>query len=189
MGLPELFILSIGLAMDAFAVSVCQGLTMKKASLYKMFIIGLYFGIFQATMPLIGFFAGNFFADKIEAFDHWIAFGLLVFLGVKMLWESRKRDEDLKEEPKLTFKYMLPLALATSIDAMAVGISFAFLRVNIIEAVIFIGAITLIISMLGVKIGSIFGSAFKLGAEILGGIILIAIGIKILLEHLGILIL
>ena len=207
MNLIELFILAVGLSMDAFAVSVCIGLNMKKPSIKKSFAVGLYFGIFQAGMPLIGYMAATLFANKIIAYDHWIAFGLLSFLGVKMIISGLKKEGcpdricpedgccDRKcpdgaktetQEPSLSPAKMLPLAIATSIDAMAVGVSLAFLRVNIIPAVSFIGITTLLISMLGVKIGNIFGAKFKSKAEMAGGIILILIGLKILFEHLGI---
>lgn len=187
MGLIELIILSVGLAMDAFAVSICKGLGMKKVTLKKAGIVGAYFGIFQAGMPLIGYLMGYRFQDKIKAIDHWIAFILLAIIGINMVKESlSKDDEEEIEESDLSFKSMLILSIATSIDALAVGITFAFLKVNIIPAVIFIGIITLIISMCGVKIGNIFGDKFKSTAELLGGIILICIGLKILLEHTGI---
>lgn len=187
MGLIELIILSVGLAMDAFAVSICKGLGMKKVTLKKAGIVGAYFGIFQAGMPLIGYLMGYRFQDKIKAIDHWIAFILLAIIGINMVKESlSKDDEEEIEESDLSFKSMLILSIATSIDALAVGITFAFLKVNIIPAVIFIGIITLIISMCGVKIGNIFGDKFKSKAELLGGIILICIGLKILLEHTGI---
>lgn len=199
MNLWELFFLAVGLSMDAFAVSVCTGLTMPKtdaavSTLKKSLIVGLYFGIFQAVMPLIGYMAATQFADKIVAYDHWIAFILLCFLGGKMIAGSLKKEENFKspqkteEEADSSLKpaKMLPLAVATSIDALAVGISFAFLRVNIVPAVSFIGITTLILSMLGVKIGNIFGARFKSKAEFVGGVILILIGLKILLEHLDI---
>ena len=193
--------------MDAFAVAVCAGLTMLKANIRKSLVIGLYFGIFQAVMPLIGYLVATLFAEKIITYDHWIAFALLCFLGVKMVAGSFKKEgcsdrkcpdgmcEDRKcpggvkperSEASVNPATMLPLALATSIDALAVGVSFAFLRVSIIPAVTFIGITTLIISMAGVKIGNIFGTKFKSKAEFAGGIILILIGIKILLEHLNI---
>ena len=174
--------------MDAFAVAICAGLTMPKATLKKAFIVGLYFGIFQAAMPVIGFFVATLFADKIIAYDHWIAFALLCFLGIKMVLGSFKKDEDQgKGEASLAPAAMLPFALATSIDALAVGVSFAFLRVSIVPAAVFIGITTLLLSMLGVKIGNLFGTKFKSKAELAGGIILILIGLKILLEHLNIL--
>ncbi len=207
MGLIELFILAVGLSMDAFAVAICTGLTMRKATARKAAVVGLYFGVFQAVMPLIGYFIATWFADEIIAYDHWVAFGLLGFLGGKMILESftregcpdrecpagNCRDRDCpggkrpdSSEASLKPAAMLPLALATSIDALAVGVSFAFLRVNILEAVAFIGITTFALSMFGVKIGNIFGARFKAKAELAGGIILTLIGVKILLEHLGI---
>ena len=187
MSLLELFILAVGLSMDAFAVAVCKGLSMREVSINKAGIVGLYFGGFQAGMPLIGYFLGLQFKDYIMSVDHWIAFILLAIIGINMVKESlSKDDEEEIEESDLSFKSMLILSIATSIDALAVGITFAFLKVNIIPAVIFIGIITLIISMCGVKIGNIFGDKFKSKAELLGGIILICIGLKILLEHTGI---
>lgn len=204
MSLFELFFISVGLSMDAFAVSVCTGLSMRKASLNKSLTVGLYFGIFQAVMPLIGYLMGAQFADSIVSFDHWIAFLLLCFIGGKMIKDGLTKEgcPDVEggctikdkvcpntEEVPLEFKKMLPLAIATSIDALAVGISFAFLKVNIVPAVSFIGVITLLLSMSGVKIGNVFGSKFKSKAELAGGIILILIGTKILLEHTGILVL
>ena len=172
--------------MDAFAVAVCIGLTAKKPLLIKALIVGLYFGAFQALMPLAGYFTGTFFADKIVSFDHWIAFILLSFLGIKMIFGSFEKEKAEDDNQDLGFKKMLLLAVATSIDALAVGISFAFLQVKIIPAVSFIGVITFVLSLAGVKIGNIFGSGLKSKAEFLGGIILILIGIKILLEHIGI---
>ena len=207
MSFIELSLLAVGLSMDAFAVAICAGLTMPKATIKKMLIMGLYFGIFQAVMPLIGYLAAALFADMIITYDHWIAFALLCFLGGKMIVGSFKKDgcsdrecpEDTcddrscpggkrpdKSEISLKPKIMLPFAFATSIDALAVGVSFAFLKVNIILAVLFIGATTLLLSMLGVKIGYAFGAKMKSKAEIAGGIILVLIGLKILLEHLGI---
>jgi putative Mn2+ efflux pump MntP len=189
MSLMELFVFAVGLSMDAFAVAICAGLTMPKATIKKALIVGLYFGIFQAGMPLIGYFAGSLFADKITAHDHWIAFALLLFLGGKMIWESFKKEKVSLEEQETSLgpKKMLPLAVATSIDALAVGVSFAFLQVRIAPAVTFIGITTFAISMAGVKIGNIFGRRFKSKAELVGGIILVLIGAKILMEHLEVL--
>lgn len=186
MGLIELIILSVGLAMDAFAVAICKGLGMKKVTLKKAGIVGAYFGVFQAVMPLIGYLVGFRFQDKIKAVDHWIAFILLVVIGINMVKESLSKDEEEIEEADLGFKSMIMLSIATSIDALAVGIIFAFLKVSIIPAVAFIGIITLVISMSGVKIGNVFGDKFKSKAELLGGVILICIGLKILLEYTGI---
>lgn len=184
MGFLELLLIAVGLAMDAFAVAISIGLSMQQRSIKKAFIVGLYFGLFQAIMPLIGYFLGSQFADQIVEFDHWIAFILLAFIGGKMIKESFEKEEiELCKEVSLGLKTMLPLALATSIDALAVGISFAFLNVHILPSVTLIGFITLLISMLGVKIGNVFGSRFKQNAELFGGVILVLIGLKILLEH------
>jgi len=187
MTFPELVLIAVGLSMDAFAVAVCAGLTMPKATLKKMLVVGAYFGVFQAAMPLIGYAAANLFAEYIIAYDHWVAFGLLTFLGGKMIAESLKKEgQPDPDEFKLTPGRMLPLALATSIDAMAVGVSFAFLKVDIFPAVSFIGVATLLISMAGVRVGHMFGTKFKSAAELAGGIILAFMGVKILLEHLGV---
>ncbi len=186
MSLLELFILAVGLSMDAFAVAVCKGLATGKARLRHMLIPGLWFGVFQALMPLIGYFLGGRFEKYIVNADHWIAFALLGGIGANMLREALKNEEE-KENAALTVKVMLPLALATSIDALVVGITFAFLQVRILPAVSFIGVITFLLSMAGVKIGSIFGERWRKPAEIAGGVILILLGLKILLEHLGVL--
>ena len=174
--------------MDAFAVAVCKGLALKAAKPRNMVIIGLWFGGFQALMPLLGYLVGIQFRDSITAFDHWIAFVLLGLIGANMIREAvSKKDgcEDCGEAD--SFRSMLPLALATSIDALAVGVSFAFLQVDIVPAVSFIGVITFLLSALGLKLGSLFGVRYKSRAELIGGIILILIGLKILLEHLGVL--
>ena len=186
MHLLELFILAVGLSMDAFAVAVTKGLAMKKMSYKNAIIIGLYFGLFQAGMPLIGYFLGTQFEDKITSFDHWIAFILLAFLGIKMIKEALSKDEDEENEEgtSLDFKTMSILAIATSIDALAVGITFGFLQVDIVPAVSFIGIVTFALSVVGVKIGNVFGTKYKSKAELAGGIILIGIGLKILLSHL-----
>lgn len=187
MKLLELFIIAIGLSMDAFAVAVCRGLNMRRMSFRNALIIGLYFGVFQALMPLIGYFIGGTFARYIERFDHWIAFVLLAVIGGKMISESLSHDED---EPTdggdVSFRTMLPLAVATSIDALMVGVSFAFLKVQIVPAVLFIGIVTLVLSMIGVWIGKLFGDRFRSKAELIGGIILVLMGLKILLEHLNV---
>lgn len=183
----EYLLIAAGLAMDAFAVSVCTGMPMKKATVRKAVIVGLYFGAFQAAMPLIGYLAGSRFAESISAYDHWIAFVLLAFIGGKMLLEGLKKPEKCGEEsaePSLGLRRMLPFAVATSIDALAVGVSFAFLNVEIVPAVVCIGAVTLILSAAGVKIGHVFGLRFKSKAELIGGAILILMGLKILIEHL-----
>ena len=186
----ELFLLAIGLSMDAFAVSICKGLSMKKAGLREGSICGVWFGGFQALMPLIGFFLGTLFADVIEAFDHWVAFGLLFLIGLNMLKEALKKDCDCCEnqDADLSVKTMFVMAIATSIDAMAVGISLAMAGdVNIFLAVLLIGVVTFVMCAAGVKIGNIFGSRFEKKAQLCGGLILVLLGTKILLEHLGIL--
>lgn len=185
MGLVEIILIAFGLAMDAFAVSVCKGLAMKKMDWKKACIIGLYFGVFQALMPLIGYFLGIGFESKIEKVDHWVAFILLCFIGLSMIKEALKGSEK-EADDKIDFKTMIVLSIATSIDALAIGITFAFFEVNIIVAASLIGIITLIISAIGVKIGNKFGGKYENKAEILGGVILILLGLKILLEHLGI---
>lgn len=184
MTLAELILLSIALAMDAFAVSICKGLALTKNTLKPAIIAGLYFGVFQAIMPLIGFFLGEQFADFIIQIDHWIAFVLLCFIGGNMIKESREGAD--ADSDDFSVKIMLPLAVATSIDALAVGVTFAFLRVDIITAVCMIGATTFIISALGVYLGRIVGGKLKQKAEFFGGVVLICIGTKILLEHTGI---
>lgn len=188
MSIWELLILAVGLSMDAFAVSICKGLSVKEAKLKYMVITGVYFGGFQALMPTIGYLLGRNFNDLIENFDHWIAFGLLVLIGGNMIREAVKKEEEEELNASFGFKAMLPLAVATSIDALAVGVTFAFLNVGkmIIPAVSFIGIITFLFSFVGVKIGNIFGTKYKSKAEFIGGVILILIGIKILLEHLGV---
>lgn len=169
--------------MDAFAVSVCKGLAMQKVTIKKAALVGMWFGGFQALMPAAGYILGIQFKDKITSIDHWIAFGLLGLIGFNMIRESFSGEEKEADE-SLDFKTMLLLAVATSIDALAVGVTFAFLQVNILAAVSFIGAITFLLSVMGVKIGNVFGSRYKSKAELAGGIILIILGIKILLEHL-----
>lgn len=186
MGLLELVLIAVGLAMDAFAVSVCKGLSMSKMEWKKAVIIGLYFGGFQALMPLIGYVLGVGFEDKIKSLDHWIAFVLLVFIGMNMIKEAFETKEESND--KIDFKTMIILSIATSIDALAVGVTFAFLNVNIMLAISLIGIITFIISMIGVKIGNVFGDKYETKAELAGGFILIFLGTKILLEHLGILV-
>lgn len=184
MGLVELFILAVGLSMDAFAVSVCKGLSLGKIQKRHMCIAGAWFGGFQVLMPLIGYFFGSFFADMITKFSHWVAFVLLLVIGGSMVKESFEKDEEV--DASMTVKSMLILAVATSIDALAVGVSFAFLKVNIVPAVTFIGVITFVCSAVGIKIGSLFGTKYKGKAEFFGGIILILIGLKILSDGLGI---
>lgn len=191
MGIGELFLLAVGLSMDAFAVSVCKGLAMKKATLKAELTCGAWFGGFQALMPTIGFFLGALFADAIEAFDHWVAFGLLAVIGINMLKEAlEKKDESADEQEKdadLSVRTMFLMAVATSIDALAVGISLAMVgSVNIWLAAVFIGICTFLLSALGVKVGNVFGSRYEKKAEMVGGVILILLGLKILLEHLGV---
>jgi len=185
MNLLELFALALGLSMDTFAVAVCIGLTLPKANFKSALIVGLYFGGFQAAMPLVGYFAAFHFAEHVTMFSHWIVFGLLCFLGLKMLWGSRKKDAEQPDvgQAALHFAKMLPAALATSVDAMAVGVSFAFLYVDVVPAITVIGILTLVVSMLGVKIGNIFGTKFKSKAEMAGGVILVLMGIRVLLGH------
>ena len=184
MGLIELFLIAVGLSMDAFAVSVCKGLAMPKCTFKKAAIVGLWFGGFQALMPAIGYVLGAQFQETIASIDHWIAFVLLALIGGNMIHEALDNDEE-EADASLDVKTMFLLAVATSIDALAIGITFAFLKVNIIPAVCFIGIVTFIISFAGVKIGNVFGARYKNKAEIVGGIILILLGLKILLEHLG----
>lgn len=183
MKLTELFILAIGLSMDAFAVAICKGLSLKKITLKNASLVGAWFGGFQGLMPLIGYLLGTQFSNKIVAVDHWIAFVLLGLIGGNMIKEAFSK-EDACADSSLSFRAMLPLAVATSIDALAIGVTLAFLNVSIIPAVIFIGVVTFIISSLGVKIGNIFGVKYKSKAELAGGIILVALAVKILTEHL-----
>ena len=185
MEIYEILLIGIGLAMDAFAVSICKGLSMKKMNWKNAVIIALYFGVFQALMPLIGYFLGMTFESIVTTFDHWVAFALLTLIGGGMIKESFD-DEDEKKNDRVDFKTMVVLAIATSIDALAVGITFAFFDVNIVLAVSIIGIITFIISVLGVKIGNRFGDKYQNKAQLMGGIILVLLGFKILLEHLGI---
>lgn len=182
MGFIELFILAVGLSMDAFAVSICKGLSVQKLKPRHAVIAGAYFGGFQALMPLIGWLLGRQFEELIKSVDHWIAFALLTIIGANMIRESFGKDEELNDS--FSFKTMLPLAVATSIDALAVGVTFAFLDVQIITAILLIGVTTFAISAAGVKIGNVFGTKYKSKAELAGGIILILLGIKILIEHL-----
>ena len=186
-----LLLMGVGLSMDAFAVSICKGLSMRKVNKKQCLVIGLFFGGFQALMPFIGWVLGSQFEQYITSIDHWIAFILLGFIGGKMVVEAiREKDEAVeagKMDPPLDFKDMFILAIATSIDALAVGITFAFLQVPIVEAVSIIGITTFVISVIGVYVGNFFGNRYKKKAELAGGIILILIGLKILLEHLGIL--
>ena len=192
MGFGELFLLAIGVSMDAFAVSICKGLAMKKAPLSGMVTVGGWFGGFQALMPLIGFYLGTLFAAAIEAVDHWVAFGLLGVIGINMLKEAFEKQEDCgccesEHNADLGVKTMFVMAVATSIDALAVGISLAMAGgVNIWLSITLIGLTTFTTSAVGVKIGSLFGAAFEKKAQLAGGVILILLGTKILLEHLGV---
>lgn len=189
MGFFEIFMIGVGLSMDAFAASVCKGLSMRKAEVKNILIIALFFGGFQALMPFIGWALGTQFESYITSIDHWIAFVLLAFIGGKMIAEAvRSEDENVeidKMDPPLDLKEMFVLAVATSIDALAVGITFAFLNYPIGEAVTIIGLTTFCISIGGIYVGNFFGNRYKKKAEIAGGIILVLIGVKILLEHLG----
>lgn len=187
MELWELLVLAVGLSMDAFAVSICKGLAMKRANLKGMLTCGVWFGGFQALMPLIGFFLGVLFANTIKAFDHWIAFGLLALIGANMLKEAFSKKDECEEcgSADLSVKTMFVMAVATSIDALAVGVSLAMAgNVNIWVAIALIGVITCVLSAVGVKVGSVFGARFEKKAQLAGGIILILIGAKILTEHL-----
>ena len=191
MGIIDFILLGIGLAMDAFAVSICKGLGMTKINKNQLIIIASFFGGFQAIMPLIGYLLGNIFAKYVMQFSHWIAFVLLAFIGIKMIIDAIKdrNEKDIAEEKDkpISFKEITLLAIATSIDALAVGVTFSFYEdINIVLAIVIIGVITLIISALGVFIGNIFGSRYRFIASLIGGIILVLLGIKILLEGLGI---
>lgn len=186
MGLLEIIVIGLGLAMDSFAVSVCKGLSMKKLNWKHALIIATYFGIFQGGMPVIGFLLGSTFSSFVAGIDHWIAFILLAIIGGNMIKESTD-DELEKRNDNIDVKTMLILAIATSIDALAVGITFAFFKANVVLSVLVIGIITFILSVIGVFLGFKFGDKFQNKAELTGGVILIIIGLKILLEHLGIL--
>ena len=185
MSLWELFIIAVGLSMDAFAVSICKGLSADRTNWKQMLTAGLWFGGFQALMPLAGWLLGTGFQSLITTVDHWIAFFLLCLIGGNMVRESRS-EEDCADG-SFAAKAMLPLAVATSIDALAIGVTFAFLQVDILSAVCFIGAVTFVFSSAGVKVGSVFGTRYQSKAELFGGVVLIGMGIKILLEHLGVL--
>ena len=188
MGLFELFVIAVGLSMDAFAVSICKGLSLGKIKLKHMLIAGIWFGAFQAIMPATGYFLGSFFADMVTKYAHWVAFILLAIIGGNMIKESREEDEcDCDADAAMDVKTMFLLAVATSIDAAVVGVSFAFLKVAILPAVLFIGIVTFTCSAIGVKIGSVFGTKYQSKAEFAGGIVLILIGLKTLIEGLGIL--
>lgn len=186
MGTIEIILIGVGLAMDAFAVAVCKGLSIRNITIKKELIVGTYFGLFQGLMPLIGFLLGTTFQDIIIKIDHWVAFILLSIIGINMIKDSLSKESESIND-KVDFKTMLPLAIATSIDALAVGITFAFLKVNIIIASSVIAITTLLLSIIGVKIGNTFGNKYEKKAEFIGGAILILIGLKILLEHLSVL--
>ena len=189
MGIAEMLLLGVGLSMDAFAVSVCKGLAMRKATWRAKFTCGAWFGGFQTLMPLLGFFLGAVFAQAIESVDHWVAFALLCIIGVNMLREASQKDEGQEKNADMCMKTMFLMAVATSIDALAVGISLAMVgNVNIFLAVAIIGVCTFLLSAMGVQIGNVFGSRFEKKAQIAGGVILILLGVKILLEHLGVLV-
>lgn len=187
MSIGELFIIAVGLSMDAFAVAVCKGLSVRQMKVRHALICGVYFGGFQALMPLFGFILGVQFEDIISRVDYWVAFVLLALIGMNMIRESLHMEEDEMDD-SFTFRAMLPLAFATSIDALAVGVSFAALSIGsrIVAAVLFIGVITFVLSGAGVKIGNLFGAKFKSKAEFFGGAVLIGMGVKILLEGLGV---
>jgi len=184
MNIIELLFIAVGLSMDAFAVSVCKGLSLCKAKTKEACTVGLYFGIFQAGMPLIGYLLGVQFQNKIATFDHWISFALLGFIGAKMLYESRNSYESC--DPSLNFRNMIILAIATSIDALAVGVTFGLLEVAILPSSLLIGSVTFLLSMLGVRIGNIFGAKYKSKAEFAGGLMLILIGVRIFADHTGV---
>ncbi|MGI6070305.1 MAG: manganese efflux pump MntP family protein [Blautia sp.] len=184
MSFISLFFIAVGLSMDAFAVSVCKGLSMRKIQWKYAILTGVYFGGYQAVMPLLGYFLGSQFKEAITSIDHWVAFVLLGIIGGNMIRESREEE---CPSPSFDVKTMTLLAVATSIDALAVGITFAFLQVSIVPAVLFIGGTTFVLSVAGVAVGNIFGIKYKTRAEVAGGIILILMGCKILLEHLGVL--
>ena len=181
MGVSEILFLSVGLGMDAFAVAICKGLSMIKMKWKNAIVIAIYFGIFQALMPVIGYFLGSKLSSAVTKVDNYIAFFLIASIGINMLIEAFKK-EDEKENDSIDFKTMIVLAIATSIDALAVGVTFAFLKISIIEPIVSIGIITFFLSLLGVKIGNIFGENYKKPAQIAGGIILILIAIKILID-------
>ena len=185
MGFFELFLIGIGLSMDAFAVAICKGLGMERINKRDTLLLALFFGGFQALMPTVGFLLGYKFESFITSIDHWIAFILLALIGGNMIREALGKDDE-HENDDFSFKAMLPLAVATSIDALAVGISFAFLGVDIVQAALLIGATTFVLSGVGIYVGNVFGSKYKSKAELLGGVVLILIGLKILLEHLGV---
>lgn len=184
MNILEIFIIAVGLSMDAFAVSICKGLSVQKLKPKHMLLVGVYFGGFQALMPLLGYLLGKQFEWLITSVDHWIAFGLLVLIGANMIKESFDKSDEVNDS--FSVKSMLLLAVATSIDALAVGVTFAFLDVQIVPSIAIIGTTTFVLSVIGIKVGNVFGAKFKSKAELAGGIVLVLMGIKILLEHLGV---
>lgn len=179
----ELIIIAVGVSMDAFAVSICKGLSVRRLQPSHMYSAAAWFGGFQAIMPMIGYFVGISFADKVAEVDHWLAFVLLAFIGGKMIKEACQKDDEDEYNPDFSFKTMFMLAVATSIDALAVGVSFAFLKVDIWSSIIIIGLMTGAFSAFGVRLGHMFGAKYKSKAEFSGGLILVLIGVKILLEH------
>lgn len=188
MNIFEIFLIAVSLSMDAFAVSICKGLCVRKLSFRDLLTVGIYFGGFQAIMPLIGYIVGQQFASFIDHYDHWIVFILLLLIGANMIREAIKEENDVQccsISPNFSFKTMFPLAVATSIDALAIGVSFAFLEVNIIFSIALIGCTTFVLSAVGLSIGHIFGAKYKSTAEIAGGFILIIMGVKILLQGIG----
>ena len=185
MPLIELFAIGLGVAMDAFAIAICLALSLQKPNYRQALVVALYFGIFQALMPLLGYLLGSQFALIISSFDHWVAFGVLTIIGIKMILESRKSSTQEECQPTtLSHKVMLPLAFATSIDALAVGVSLAFLDVSILQAIIIMGGLTFVIAFVGFRLGRVAGPKLQHQANFFGGIILIAMGIKIVIEHL-----
>lgn len=190
MGFFEIFMIGVGLSMDAFAASVCKGLNMRRMNIKNMLVIGLFFGGFQALMPAVGWVLGKQFENYITSVDHWVAFALLVFIGGKMIYdvfEDKGEDDYGEKTDRVDVKEIFTLAIATSIDALAVGISFAFLQVDIVKAAFVIGITTFLLSAAGVAVGNIFGAKYEKKATLAGGIILVLIGLKILLEHMGVL--
>lgn len=182
MTLVEILFIAVGVAMDAFAVSICKGLSVRKVKTIHFLKVGLWFGGFQALMPVVGYYTGTFFSETVCSVDHWIAFVLLGIIGVNMIREALSGDDE-EADPDFSFRTMLAMAVATSVDALAIGVSFAFLRVSIWVAVAFIGIITAMFSMSGLKIGNVFGARYKSYAELAGGVILVVMGVKILIEH------
>lgn len=184
MSIIEIALIGVGLAMDAFAVSICKGLAMRRMNYKKAIIIAAFFGVFQALMPALGYVLGTTFANKIAAIDHWIAFILLALIGTNMIKEALSSDDDECQDDSLRLGDLIMLSIATSIDALAVGITFAFFNVSLLLSVSMIGIITFIICVIGVKVGNVFGEKYKSKAELAGGLILIVMGAKILIDHL-----